>query len=105
MDVLVKTISLIAGLGLFGVLIYYFVLLQAPIKTVKDKKILLILSGVLMGPILYFHANALQIAVVVAVWLVLIGFSFSNRSLSTSTEKLIIFIGLVGYVLGMHVYS
>ena len=105
MEVLVKILSLFAGFGLLAVFIYYFVLSVAPKKTEKDKKILLILSGVSMGPLLYFHANALQVAVLVTVWLVLVGFSFSNRSLSTNTEKLIIFIGLVGYALGMYVYS
>ena len=103
MEVLTKIVGLLAGIGLLVLFIYYFVLSQVPKKTEKDKKILLILSGVLLGPILYFNANLLQIAVLVSVWLVLVGFSFSNRSLSKNTEKLLFLIGLVGYVFGVYV--
>ncbi|MES9834701.1 MAG: hypothetical protein ABW139_20915 [Candidatus Thiodiazotropha sp. DIVDIV] len=105
MEVLSKILSLAAGLGILILYIYYFVLSQAPKKTEKDKKIVLLLTGVLMGPILYFHANAVQTAVLVSVWLIFVGYSISNRSLSKHAEKLLFLIGVAGYLFGMYIYS
>jgi len=105
MEVLSNTIGLFAGLGLYSLFMYYFILSQAPEKAETDKKIILLLTGLFLGPILYFHANAIQITVLVSVWLILVGYSFSNRSISKQTEKLLYVVAFIGYLLGMFVHS
>jgi uncharacterized membrane protein len=99
-------LGLVSGIGFFVLFIYYFVLSQAPKKTEKDKKIVLILTGVFIGPLLFTNqANTIQITILVFVWLILIWFSFSNRSLSKRMENLLFVFGFAGYVLGKYAYS
>lgn len=105
MEVLSNSIGLFAGLGLYSLFMYYFILWQAPEKAKTDKKIILLLTGLFLGPVLYFHANAIQITVLVSVWLILVGYSFSDRSLSKLTERLLYVVAVAGYFLGLFVHS
>ena len=105
MEVLSKILSLAAGLGILILYIYYFVLSQAPKKTEKDKKIVLLLTGVLMGPILYFHANAVQQQYWFQFGLFLLVIVLVIVVLSKHAEKLLFLIGVAGYLFGMYIYS